>query len=804
MKTIVKDIRRVYLIVIAIGMLFSVPVIAQNDIAYSDVDSIGDLWVITLDKSASMKENFKNRRGVVDEDRFKQECNKILNIIGTWGLKDSINFKVDRFFFYNTGLCDMPYKKYISISGNRISKILSVNSSFTDLFIHESGEQYRTFKNYREFKNTMKKKLDCQYNYRLSYVSQIRVCALDKTLSYLLENQKGDSFRNIYILTITDDADANDQWKNDYRSLRQNSYSRLKELNNLQNRLIYNELSGHGGGELKELRSNDHYNIHVYFYKYVTRQQQKLENEQKIIDDICYNISATNPNSGVIDVTLDIKNSVDWEPLYWNIDSIKINEKTILIYERAKQIGTPFHIQCEESDISDMEINHACIYGTVQLSYTDSIYGKHQKKIHYACDAIIISHTQHKTAIVLVWIFILLFISIVVYATSIRPRLEMMTIYLPGNDAIRVSRGHPWSYNTQVPLLLKTSDEQGRYDFLAHKSRWIKRTHLDGLNLADGKIVFTSKKQLTLPNGIFIGDIYDRFLDCSNEMPDGLRYDYQYRFYKTLIQMYKRSSIWGAKFIKTVIIVFGKMVPRYYYWYDFKKQQDVAVQSDFNKRTIFTINCTNEQLQSHNLSESYIYSYYLNNKIPAANIIICNTSHHTHQEIDVFLLEQTVSGVTKINEVFHAYHYSLYEGASLEIIANTINRLKKYLKQKFPNQKIQVMCESDLVSWDGICHFHITKPIYNNFLLIVEQTSEPKCLLLYSPFDKQNSYVTIKPMGSPGLLYSSPFPTYDFIISKQLSKDPIRILNGNIHRLEFVKDRQTIKSIIVGQNSVKI
>ena len=199
MKKILNGIRRIYLLTIAVYILFSMPVMAQNSAAYSDVDSIGDIWVITLDKSASMKENFKNRRGVVNEDKFNHECNKILNIIETWELKDSINFNVDRFFFYNTGLCDMPYKKFISIPGNRISKILSVNNSFTDLFIHESGEQYRTFKNYREFKNAMKKKLDSQYNYRLSYVSQIRVCALDKTLSYILENQKSDSFRHIYI-----------------------------------------------------------------------------------------------------------------------------------------------------------------------------------------------------------------------------------------------------------------------------------------------------------------------------------------------------------------------------------------------------------------------------------------------------------------------------------------------------------------------------------------------------------------------------------------------------------------------------
>ena len=54
---------------------------------------------------------------------------------------------------------------------------------------------------------------------------------------------------------------------------------RLEELNELQERLIYNPLTGRGNGDLEELCENDKNRIHAYLYKYNSRQQLKDETE---------------------------------------------------------------------------------------------------------------------------------------------------------------------------------------------------------------------------------------------------------------------------------------------------------------------------------------------------------------------------------------------------------------------------------------------------------------------------------------------------------------------------------------------
>ncbi|MBQ7209969.1 MAG: hypothetical protein IJS05_03635, partial [Paludibacteraceae bacterium] len=175
--------------------------------SFTDVDLLGDIWVIVLDGSRSMT-------------KFSAET-AITGKLKTTGIIGLPNYQHDHFRFYVSGLYPAEKVSRSQIKAKEMRSILSRKESFTDLLIHDtpltSYNKLRTYKSARDLLASLSRLVaNCDFPYGYSYVSQIRLCALDKITKEIRDN--GVAFRNIYIVTLTDESDVDDQWRTDYRN----------------------------------------------------------------------------------------------------------------------------------------------------------------------------------------------------------------------------------------------------------------------------------------------------------------------------------------------------------------------------------------------------------------------------------------------------------------------------------------------------------------------------------------------------------------------------------------------------------
>jgi len=188
-------------------------------------DSLGNLWIIVLDKSRSITTFL----GILKK-KFPGDT-----------LLSRINFDKDHFFFMSSGIIDKCSGCSSKIP-EAILKKMNTHKKFEEAFIHIESPQLIQFENSKQLKDYVfsqiyyKKPYTNSFDfcpYWMSFVSLIRPLSVYRFLNIDGMKENLVNFNRIYHLMITDDGDVNDQWTTDYRYIRYYAPDKLPEINKI-------------------------------------------------------------------------------------------------------------------------------------------------------------------------------------------------------------------------------------------------------------------------------------------------------------------------------------------------------------------------------------------------------------------------------------------------------------------------------------------------------------------------------------------------------------------------------------------
>ena len=328
-------------------LFFAFPVVGQNT-SVPDVDSLGDIWVITIDNTYSM-----SRRGgkSIDMDAVgKGVEQRIVNS----NAFDSINWGKDRFLILKSGIGDGTKRRFVDTQ-----------------FIKHTDTVLHSYENKGNFAGDIGNILaHGDYNNYVSFVSQMRLLSLCKALDFISDNGLQNKYRYINIVTISDDAvDQHDQWSTDYRTLKECCPDKVEYLSGLARKYIYNPLNGWGGGEMNLGWSDETRLPHIWLYHYVTSEGRlKMDTSNVYVDVVARDGKR---------LQFNVMEGETVPCLYW-IDSVCVNKNVIKI---DRHFTDSLTINAEYEN--DLINNVVAVYGKAQFEYNDSLLGPHYRVVDF-------------------------------------------------------------------------------------------------------------------------------------------------------------------------------------------------------------------------------------------------------------------------------------------------------------------------------------------------------------------------------------------------------------------------------------
>ena len=237
----------------------------------ADVDTLGNVWIVTVDDSGSMLKLSANPWHDSNVNIYSQSelAKMVSKRMSKYPFDEWIDYKHDRFLFFRSGY---SYDKNRGL-GNELAVAASLDSSFihhTDAKLHYFESKERLINHIGDLIN------EGEFKNELSFVSHIRTFSVVKAVNMLRKMGEEANFNSLKLLTITDDADQNDQWRVDYKVLatadkltkgRSPISQRVKDT--IQ-RYVYNELSGLGAGTFDPIFTDDDQMPHMWIYEYST------------------------------------------------------------------------------------------------------------------------------------------------------------------------------------------------------------------------------------------------------------------------------------------------------------------------------------------------------------------------------------------------------------------------------------------------------------------------------------------------------------------------------------------------------
>lgn len=403
------------------GVLFVLFCVLWQPLANAQwkVDSLGKLWVVTVDLSGSMIPGI-NRCGQAPQTAK----NVMKSLQRCWPL-EQIDFEKDRFLFFTSGYLYFPLKKG--------------EPGFDSCFIHHTDALFHSFAGKQELITHVGHLLDCsryKYKYQLSFVSQIETFSLVKASRFLRKKNNGLRFKCIELLTITDDAEGTPQWRVDLRNIKFWDPQKLQEIRDITQHYVYNELTGTGACKINEVYYDDKDYIHIK----VSDCQSIAARPQENKEDVVYEISARDGET----VTLKFPSYYqDFTVALCYIDSLAINGKMFVLN------------RCYPSDMASVTLNipyanenrknHFEIFGKLQIVYKDPIFGEHYRQVYFSQQDEMMSRTMINH-IVYIILAVVLSLSLVVWLLLFfLPRRKLLTLDAVGKK-YEIQRGYRWDW----------------------------------------------------------------------------------------------------------------------------------------------------------------------------------------------------------------------------------------------------------------------------------------------------------------------------------------------------------------------
>lgn len=704
-----------------------------------DVDSIGDLWIITLDKSGSMLSEtlVTGVKRPWTREMVKNDVMSKLSRQG--GILDRIDYSRDRITFIETGYGTDPYHS----TGYGFSDAAPLDSSF--IHLTDSFQKFTT-NGKAGLEAVLGDMLMNRYIYRESFVSQIRVLSLHRLVKLIQEQELGLTFRKINILTVTDDADTNDQWKTDYYTIRRDR-KKVCQLDELHSRYVFSSFTQKGAGFLDEVESDVTSKNHIYLYEYVTRQQ--WTKEFICSEDSLISISPLDGN--FFDLHMHRKHIATDSICFVYIDTITVNDTH---YPVGHYMDNRMCIE-QEYDMESVE-NDIVIRGKVQVQYQDSIYGAHYKSYNFVQHNKDYTSTVHTVANRVGITFIAILLLFVIYVLFILPNRLVMKVYSPDGSHVHIRRGYRWQWEKLTPLACYTPNLSL---FAKHKCFSRSKDTAMSYNSLNG-IIIDSPVPLVVTKNV-LSDSSRNNISVNAENSCGMYPDILVRMHEETLAG-RISSLRNSRFkwVRRKLYPFinrliFRIRPHYYYWGESMQGLISSPLLDCSC-LLLEFNDENGRFTS---DDKWLNMYYEGN-FPVAEVLVCTQRQGKCIVWDVYqLCNRKVNGYG-ISSAKHLIHY-LQEDTDVSLIAGIRKKLEKAIRNELKVCKILYLDSPDNLYRDRWVHFNIQEATCMAYVCLVECTLNEKCQVLYSPFtdtDIEEKNVVIAPSAVSRLIWTSLVP----------------------------------------------
>jgi hypothetical protein len=295
-------------------------------------------------------------------------------------LYSKIDFETDTFIFYNSGIVSYTATKFNSqVARARLERENRSSRSFLDAFIRipKNSTKPIQFENAKQFEahfRSMNRVWDFQnFPYCYSFVSLIQ----PMTLAALLRDYKNlnlQNFNKIIFCSITDDADQNDQWLQDYKTVRKYIPNKQQEIDSILSKLMFSQFNANSKGlgsfstyfpAIEKIRKPK-----LFASQYETRQGQK----------------ETTPIKNAIIISTEQKDTISLRIKALLSGNHLIKLDSVLVNDELVQIPYPLllkkdSIQKIPVSLNKLTSNTIALRGIGQRKYIDSLLGKRIQKI---------------------------------------------------------------------------------------------------------------------------------------------------------------------------------------------------------------------------------------------------------------------------------------------------------------------------------------------------------------------------------------------------------------------------------------
>ena len=695
----------------------------QSSFSRCDVDSIGDLWIFTLDKTGSMLLEKTVTGAIKPWTPMQIKDDVIRKLSDKGGVLDQINYFCDRVIIMETGYGDKSRES--DSYGYAFCAAASLDSSF--IHIVRPIQKFNT-KGKSGLKSVLSDLLGkSNYNYRESFVSQIRVLSLHRLVKLIRQKKMGLTFRKIHIVTITDDADVNDQWKMDYYTIKRDP-QKMRQLNELHSRYVYSSFTQKGGGYLDECEEFTDISSknHIYVYNYVTRQQ-------RVDDIICREDSIIDlaPLDGKrLEFQLNQSQIASDSICFAYIDTIIINRSEYPIGQYMNEN----HILNMAYDMNPVH-NEIIIRGKLQVQYVDSIYGNHYKSynfIQYNGDYTASIHTLLDSVAT---ILIVLFLLFLIYAIFIFPNRKLLVINESSGQSVRVRRGYRWQWDKLNPLAYCNGDKVVFAKHACFKRRQVQPVKTPNFSISNC-IVIDSPVPLTFSGNVLSdttkNNISRNAKDSYGKYPEEVLQIYAKTWAGRIVSLQNNRFRWVRKKLYPVLNRFiFRISPHYYYW---GNAMEGLISSPRLRGCHFLLEYKRE-MANLTYDDRWLNTYYLGD-FPEADVLVCLSNASDYAVWDVYQLVSRKflgSGISSAKHLIHFRQKSAMTGELPDIK----DCLKKAIRREMRVNRI-VFLDAVNCNRDG-AHFNVTEASCMAYVCLVENTVDEKCQILYSPLAEADS-----------------------------------------------------------------
>ena len=728
-----------YLKIIIVGIVTTVAFIsltsAQHEIR--NVDSLGTIWIITTDKSGSML--LLGNASKIAEN----VCGRLANNSHL----DTIDYTKDRFVFFTSG--------YSWDNNIGLGNCITTDARFDSCFIHHTDKQLHYINNKSALITHIKDVISANdYKHQLSFVSHIRVFSLVKAIEFLKFQDENRNFNKINIITITDDAEQNDQWLTEYKTLKKIDRSmkeknkievigkpvrnKVDEISKITTQYVYTELNRKGGGELKEVFSDEDNIPRIWIYSYATVQSQA----QDIGNAAIFNIEANDGKKVVLTPLSDLYGSDSI--CFYFIDSIKINNLSFSINQQ-------FNHQWQDRFTYDnkLKYNDITLSGNFQILYTDSIYGKHYKKISFTQNAELPSGFLISTVSNVAIILLISLVIFLIYWLLILPNKILFVIYSNQEKKYVIKRGYKYQWQKGIIPVLSCILYNDSMAVICKKHRNIKTKTSTKISDTKNRFLICSKYELpisVLHNNNKISsetDIEDYFSARSGDYSNLLKNIYRKTWLYKCREVCCKSRYKLIRIIGDLYVTIDKLFCKKYYYTISQETSNIIFQHPILYGRKFFIEMDKAKQNSvidvnQQFNIKCLNQYYDDISNKKYNALICYGTEDKTIYWNVLLLDFKKNDNISLKQIYNTYQYKqeLPEKKEKQILQN-LKLLKKIVKKQVKNCHKIKDYKIDSVTQKNIHQFEITEVSYPGFIYLIEDTiGKQKSQEVYSPFKK--------------------------------------------------------------------